>query len=490
VRIQRTSILPTVIALSLCVILAVPQPQPATAQVAGALSAVTIASFLQGLTEVIQQLETSAHSLIDQGNIALGQQQMLLAGILQQTLQQISATYAGALNTTFGQLSIAEQNTFSQLYDTINKTKDLEKDTASDVQAIVYQTQGAANQLLDRLPFTNKYPVFYGASVRDLTTSPGQQPSDIEFLGFHWIDPQIGKNPVVTVAGDLVPANLVSIREDRLEVQIPDVTKQKIGFGNQPCDPRKTFPMEVKVFGGVRRGIWPISWTSQREYDFNANALPGPQLYTLKVTYSGARQTQALQTQNYTQKSGYVAMGCEETTSTSVRFQAPANAQEIQCSASWVDAVAVKNSSQNCAVGGTVVTATGSITGRDRQCYVIGGLFGRKNGCNCPGGGHGWLQISGTYKVPTTTIEQINNAVVGTYTIPQGSGASVALPADTSVTVKAIDVQISRKSCQKQYDDIGINAPALPLQHVDQNSENGSFKSSYWNGQLTVTSTQ
>ncbi len=31
----------------------------------------------------------------------------------------------------------------------------------------------------------------------------------------------------------------------------------------------------------------------------------------------------------------------------------------------------------DCAVGGTIVTRRGSITGRDRQCFLIGGLFGR-----------------------------------------------------------------------------------------------------------------
>jgi len=441
---------------------------------------------LQGLRDVIQQLETSAHSLIDQGNIALGQQQMLLAGILQQTLEKVGSTYSTALNTTFGQLSVAEQNTFSQLFDSVNKIKDLEKSTSADVQTVVYQTQGAANQLLDRLPLVAKYPVFYGASVRDLTTDPGQQPSDIEFLGFHWTDPKIGKNPIVTVAGDVVPANLVSVHEDRIQVQIPDATKQKIGFGNAPCEPRKTFPMTINVFGGVERGYWPITWTSEREFGFNANALPGAQLYDLKVTYDGVRTTQALQAQSYSQKSGYVAMGCEETTSASVRFEAPANAQEVQCSVAWVDAVGVKNFSQNCAVGGTVVTGAGSITGRDRQCFVIGGLFGRHNGCNCPGGGHGWLQIAGSFKVPTTTVEQINNAVVGAYTVHEGSSVSVSLPTDSSVAIKKIDVQISRKSCPKQYDQININGPASPLQKVDQNSNNGFFKSSFWNGQLAI----
>ena len=130
-----------------------------------------------------------------------------------------------------------------------------------------------------------------------------------------------------------MPENLISINEDRLQVQIPDATKQKIGFGNAPCDPRKTFPMAIKVFTGVDRGVWPIRWETEGEFNFNANALPGAQLYTSKVTYSGIRTTQASQTVPYSQKSAYTAMGCEETANAQVRFEAPAGASEIQCTA-------------------------------------------------------------------------------------------------------------------------------------------------------------
>jgi hypothetical protein len=478
-------ILTTALTFSLGLGFPVSGPQDSLAQ--DALTAVTIGQFMQGLHDVIQQLETSAHSLIDQGNIALGQQQMLLAGILQQTLDKVGSTYAKALNTTFGQLSVAEQNSFSQLYETINKMKDLEAHTASDVQAIVYQTQGAANQLLDRLPFVDKYPVFFGAAVRDLTLNPDQQPSDIELLGFHWTDPKISKNPVISVGGDLVPPNLVSVREDRVEVQIPDSTKHKIGFGNLPCDPRKTFPISIKVFDTEAKGFWPIQWSSEREFDFNANALPGAQLFDVKVGYSGTRSTQALQAVSYSQKSGWIGAGCEETNNASVRYEAPAGATEIQCAAAWVDTAGVKSVSQNCAVGGAIITAAGSITGRDRQCLPgIGGLFGRKSTCNCPGGAHGWLQVAGSFKVPMTTTEQIHNASVGEYALREGSSASVTLPFDSTVVLASVAINISKKQCPTEYDRIDINAPGNPVQQVNQNSENGFFSSTLWNNQLTV----
>jgi len=72
--------------------------QPAPAQIAGAaVAAGTVGAFLDGLRSTVKQLEDSAHSLIDHGNIALAQQQMLLAGILSRTIEQTAAAYGNAL---------------------------------------------------------------------------------------------------------------------------------------------------------------------------------------------------------------------------------------------------------------------------------------------------------------------------------------------------------------------------------------------------------
>jgi hypothetical protein len=127
------------------------------AQIAAPTAAMTIGAFLDGLRGVVQQLEQSASSLLAQGNNSLAQQQLILAGTITQTITQISTAYAGALDKTFGQLNTAEMNTFTDLATTVNQLTNLEGKTANDVQNLVYQTQGAANQLLDRLPLTKRF---------------------------------------------------------------------------------------------------------------------------------------------------------------------------------------------------------------------------------------------------------------------------------------------------------------------------------------------
>ncbi|KSV76035.1 hypothetical protein N185_16435 [Sinorhizobium sp. GW3] len=453
----------------------------ATAQnLVGSLAGGTIGGFLDGLRATVKQLEDSAHSLIDHGNVALAQQQMLLAGILTKTIDQISAAYADNLDRTFSQISQAEQNTFSALADQVDQISSLEQSTNADIQAGIYKVQGAANQLVDRLPLTKKFPIFYGVTVRDLSPDNGQQPADIEILGIHLSDPELErKAPIIKVAGEALPASSLSVQEDRIAVQIPEAVKQKVGFGNSPCNPRETFPIELEVFYSITRGYWPIRWRAERSMKFNANALPGAQFYDVKLTYSATKDTTSLVDQSYGLRSGYKNMGCEETTSAAVRFEAPSNATEIQCATAWVETSNVGSSSDNCAIGGTVVTATGSMRGRNKDCAL--GI------CNCPGGGHGYLQLSGSYRVPATSTSVLKDVPVGTYSMKEGQSLPVSMVLAADLREVRVDAAISRRACSAQLDHIGI-AVSSPASRHQQGSDNGRFEAMLWHGQMTIKS--
>jgi hypothetical protein len=122
-------------------------PRSVSGQIETGAIAGTVGAFLDGLRSTVD----SAHSLIDHGNIALAQQQMLLPGILSRTNEHTAAAYENALDKTVAQLSVTEQITFKELREQVNSVGSLENKTAADVQSLVYKTQGA-NQLLDRLP--------------------------------------------------------------------------------------------------------------------------------------------------------------------------------------------------------------------------------------------------------------------------------------------------------------------------------------------------
>src|SRR5882724_9558694 len=239
----------------LCVLLPT-FPKEADGQTAVPL---VIGQTLDGLTRVVQQLEASARFLLEQGNASLAQQQMLLAGTLRALVEQARTAYADSLNLTFSQIGVAEANAANDLMSVLSHFDAIEKNSSGDVQAAIYKAQGAANQILNKLPVVTKVPAFYGTTVRDLFTSPTFNPADIEILGFLFRDPQLDfKNPLVTVDGAQIDNKFVSAQEDRIHVQLPEAVKQRIGYGANPCSPRPTFSIAIRVFYGKKAGFWPL----------------------------------------------------------------------------------------------------------------------------------------------------------------------------------------------------------------------------------------
>jgi hypothetical protein len=460
--------------------------QHSAAQVAVPAATMAIGTFLNGLKDLVQQLERSASALLSQGNNSLAQQQLILAGTIQQTIDQISTAYAGALDKTFGQLNTAELNTFSDLASTVNQLTHLEGRAASDVQALVYRTQGAANQLIDRLPLTKRYPVFYGASVRDLMVDPSQSPADVELLGFAFTDPRLNlKKPSVKVANKTIAENFISVQNDRVQIQIPDNIKKEVGFSSSPCAPRQTFGIDIEVFysGSTFFGLFHPEQTVL----FHVNALAGSQLYTLAVAYTGVRTDVTQKAEPFAAQSGSVNVGCEDGGSTSVAYTLPLSATEINCTAGWINTDHLKNQDQTaCAVTGQTAKAEGNIRGLDNQC-IGGGLIPRI--CNCPGGGHGTLQIAGTYKVPQSNTANVANVPVGSYVLSHGNVTAI-LPSDAAVTVKSVTITVTRRGCPTVADTINIAMPPNPLQAVTQTSANGGFVSTFRQNQISIAKSE
>jgi hypothetical protein len=195
------------------------EPAKADAVVAGAM---TVAGFLGNLSGLVDQIVQGAHDLIAQGDMVAAQQQMLLAGIIEGVIKQVEEAYADSLDRTIEGLDTTAKNTFDQLQRQVEGIDDLRAATSGDIHERIYQAQGAANQLLNRLPLTRRQPVFYGMAVGEILADR-PSPVDIKIFGFHLSDPDLGRKlPVVRVDGHVIgPANL-SVREDRIEVRIPD----------------------------------------------------------------------------------------------------------------------------------------------------------------------------------------------------------------------------------------------------------------------------
>jgi hypothetical protein len=89
----------------------------------------------------------------------------------------------------------------------------------------------------------------------------------------------------------------------------------------------------------------------------------------------------------FSTKSGSVNVDCASKASTVATFTSPAGKTVATADAQWINLANVRSTEQHVVVAGQTVTASGSIWGFDKDWKG-----------ECKGGGHGELQILGTYK--------------------------------------------------------------------------------------------
>lgn len=473
----------------LCLLIAtIVDPGTASAQA----GAVTIGVLIQGLQGLVRQLESSAQTLLQQGNISLAQQQMVAAGSVGALANQLSEIYKGKLDDTAQKVAIGQTNLADDAVKIISQGQVIEKSTASDIRSTLYQLQGSVNQLINRLPFTGRNPVFYGMLVYDVSSAFPNKGYDLELLGFNFVDSKRGnKAPELSVGGQAIPAANVSVQEDRVQVVLPKSVKDKIGFRQSACFPPAPFTAAMKVFYRTDKKFLLFPIGKDTATTFNAFALAQPDIVSAKVSYSGETRATVDTSATFAQSGSAPSVGCETNSSGAAVANLPAAAREIACTANWVNISNLKNHTASCAVGGTNVTGVGTITGLDKQCVtdfipgggLLAGLIG-KTLCNCPGGGSATLQISGTYKLSTTSANPFKDDATAPYRFLDAF--DVSIPSNTAREVQNITVDIRRPECDKPLDTIAIKLPSDPTIAVSQASQMGLFKAVYRTQRLNV----
>jgi hypothetical protein len=115
-------------------------------------------------------------------------------------------------------------------------------------------------------------------------------------------------------------------------------------------------------------------------------------MYSVVVTIKGSVEKASISDPvSFRASSGQINVGCNDRQITNAVWSVPAGAQDIQASASWENTDNAKDLSQSVSIRDGTATASGAITGLDRN------FFG-----NCSGGGHGELVMRGTYRVLQT----------------------------------------------------------------------------------------
>jgi hypothetical protein len=217
------------------------------------------------LHSLINDLSRAGTNLIEQGNTEAAEQQFLLAGLLQGTLDQINKTYGNQMRSSVESIGGVEKDAFLNLNKSLDKIHDLETKSVGDLQGLIQKTQSAGNQLLSAIPFTKRYPVFSGVQTRDVLAEFDQNPADVKILGFWLIDPELKIPPIVSVvtsADEEIPIAGSSLTPyfDHIDVQLPDALKQTLRFQNSPCEPRKTFRVKLRIFYLPSQPWWKLGF--------------------------------------------------------------------------------------------------------------------------------------------------------------------------------------------------------------------------------------
>jgi hypothetical protein len=436
----------------------------------------TLTGLISGLKGLAKQIEDSGHSLIDHGNAALGQQQVLMASTLSATIAQFELAYKSSLTLTFDKVDVQTQNAYRALDKTVKDADKIRTATVADAQRLIYQAQGAANQLLSVLPFANRTPVYYGFTTRDILAAAHASPTDIEILGFFLTDSNLNyRKPKITVAQAVIPDDKVDAQFDRVKVQLPDDLRKKLRVENTACEPIKTFPVSIEVFYTNWPHLSKITSFADSEATFSGQGSPGAPLYEVTADFNGNKTATTSKAVPFTQSGGYTSVNCEETKPGSAQYTAPAGATQINGSAVWVNTDHISSQSQSVAIAGLTATATGSIRGVNKE-----GMFS-----NCPGGGHAELVLSGTYNVPVISTDPFTQSS----TVTAASDSSIVVPSGDGVKLAAISIKFHRKACPDLFDEASFNVPDDPNRNVQQTSRNGFFTVSYDRGNLTIAGT-
>jgi hypothetical protein len=286
---------------------------------------------------------------------------------------------------------------------------------------------------------------------------------------------------------------------------------------------------------------WPgtesSSVVAKIPYDFKLG--PIREGGVVRVIGSATRAFTVHEPKAFSNVSPYISVGCEDGASTTVAWNVPSDAKEVNGSGRWTETSNLKQESASAVPNGSTIVAQGTIVGLDKQGVIVK---------NCPGGGHGRLEVFGTYfmdvehkepyeyptqstivseparctlpseiSLPLSTasvvrsgswvnasntasvsggilgnlfsaIAQVNSATMRAIQQVQTGTNAQAIQEGSKSTLNytVVNVTITRKDCPTVIDVISINAPSDPNQGAVATSKNGLFKASLRQHNLIV----
>lgn len=425
---------------------------------------------IRSADQVSSTLGSLGDAYLENGDTVRGYQRLLIAGTLKATSTRLSQTYSSNLNKPIQQMPAAESNALGHLatiLQTLNGVNDLEGSQWTD---LILKVQNVAHELLDSLPSTDKPPLLFGVAIPGVIAPMYLDKEELVIFGYHLVDSDV--SPVVNISGVPVPTTAVTADFSKIVVKLPQAVIRNIGFLNTPCEPLRPIDLSVHV-SFLSRPYWSV-FSFRREMDFSLTTRAPSPRFDFALELTGLPKVQTAQNIPLVTSSPYVQVNCEQTSTTSVHWDAPPDTKVTQPpQPRWIDTDNVRSATQSISGSGTAYVAYGSISGRDKQCAIF-------NVCNCPGGGHGRLILEGFY-----SPENVLRSLTFTHTSKVGETTQIKIPSRSDWTLSHLVVHVARKNCGVELDRLELNSNDLVGDRITDSAK-GLFRAHIVDGVITL----
>ena len=451
---------------------AVCAPAPARADAAPR----TVSDYYDAMQTSAAHLDVQVTERQKTGEMAAAQRVALAAGMVRRAAEEFrGAEQEYMLDDVSGLPSPIPERIEAAL----EKASEAEQ-TAAEHAAFADEAQLTFNALLAALPQKTPHPLVYGMLVNDLTDPAARLPSDVVFYGFRLIDPIYKTPPTVLWGKTEFAASAVTVKDDRIQANLPEVVKNAVHFAPPSCLPRPGFALRAHFIFAERHGYWPLVWHTQTESSADVFALPTPTIYSASITTSSqVSATTSSSVENFEERSSVANVDCEQTKKVEVSVTLPAVAEDAKCSASWVDATGATKLASSCRIEGQTAHAVGQMTAGPKVCSP-------DKLCTCSFPAQAWLEARGTYRQPNTTAQLQIDADPAQVTFPAGGVAELRTAPREGHKLKDVAIAISRRACATVLDTIDLVIGDDPNGEAAAASASGEFRATIKSGDLKV----
>jgi hypothetical protein len=435
----------------------------------------TVSDYATAMINSAAQLDMQVSDRQKAGDMAAAQRLVLASGMLRRTADEFRNSEQDALTENVSGLPAP----IPQLADAALAKGTEAQTRAADHAAFADEAHVTFNALLAALPAKPPHPVLFGMLSGDLADAGAPLGHDIVIYGYRLIDPIYKIRPVVTYGKTELPDADVALKDDRIDVTLPDAVKQAVNFAPPPCAPRPSFGLRIRSVYGEEFGRWPILWHSQAVTNSDFYALPTPVFYTAAI--AATTETTAITSAqiNFRQRGGLTVADCETSKSAEVVLPLPENARDVQCVAAWVDASNATRVTSHCSVEGHNVRAVGEISGGGKICSP-------EKLCTCSLQAQGFLEASGSYRTAESASQSQVNADFPPLTFPAGGLAHSRVTLGDGQKLRHVALELTRRACPTKVDSIDLSIGDDPDALTTGISKTGAFRASIQAGALTV----